>query len=126
MNGRPVLVVGSSAGDREVRDLLGTPRTLREFRRRAHVLLLWDPSAGDAEAASWRERRKTESQRWTWLQAETVVPAARPQDLAPGNYLISRWGKVIAVHPPGAWDMDRVEFDLLTFEAQDSCDACSP
>ena len=113
---------GSSTGDRAVNDLHGKPRDLREFRRRAHVVLLWDPSAGAAEHAAWRERRIAESQQWTWLQAETVVPAEPPQGLLPGTYLISRWGKVIAIHPPGPWDMSRIERDLLTFEAQDCCD----
>ena len=113
---------GTSTGDRAVTDLFGKPRDLREFRRRAHVVLLWDPAAGAAELAAWKQRRTEESQRWTWLQAETVVPAATPGDLAPGTYLISRWGKVLAIHPPGAWDMERIEKDLLTFEAQDCCD----
>jgi hypothetical protein len=113
---------GTSTGDRAVHDLSGKPRDLREFRRRAHVVLVWDPSAGAPEIASWKERRKSESQRWTWLQAEVVVPAPAPRELKPGTYLISRWGKVIAVHPPGPWDMERIEKDLLTFEAQDCCD----
>jgi hypothetical protein len=113
---------GSSTGDREVNDLHGKRRNLREFRRRAHVVLLWDPAAGPAELSDWRERRVAESQQWTWLQAEAVVPAEPPQGLSPGTYLISRWGKVIAVHPPGRWDMPRIERDLLTFEAQDCCD----
>lgn len=118
----PMLEEGTSAGDREVVDLSDRPRTLREFRRRAHVVLLWDPTAGEAELAAWKKRRAEESQMWTWLQAETVVPAAAPKDLAPGTYLISRWGRVIAIHPPGPWDMPRIEKDLLTFEAQDCCD----
>jgi hypothetical protein len=113
---------GSSAGDRAVNDLHGKLRDLREFRRRAHVVLLWDPGAGPAELAAWRERRVAESQQWTWLQAEAVVPAEPPQGLRPGTYLISRWGKVIAIHPPGSWDMTRIERDLLTWEAQDCCD----
>jgi len=113
---------GSATGDREVTDLQGRPRNLSEFRRRAHVVLLWDPSAGEAERAAWSERRKAESQRWTWLQAEAAVPVSPPPELAPGTYLISRWGKVIAIHPPGPWDMERIERDLLTFEAQDCCD----
>jgi hypothetical protein len=118
----PMLEEGASAGDREVKDLQGKPRNLREFRRRAHVVLLWDPTVGPAELAAWGERRKAESQQWTWLQAEAVVPAEPPQGLAPGTYLISRWGRVIAIHPPGPWDMPRIERDLLTFEAQDCCD----
>ena len=117
-----MLEEGSIAGDRAVTDLQGKSRDLRQFRRRSHVVLLWDPTAGADERAAWRERRKAESQRWTWLQAEAVVPAVPPAGVAPGTYLISRWGRVIAIHPPGPWDMDRIERDLLTFEAQDCCD----
>jgi len=116
-----MLQEGSRPLDLEVLDLQGNPRTLHSFRRRAHVVLLWDPSAGEAELAARRERRAAEGQRWTWLQAETVIPAAPPKDFDPGIYLISRWGRVIAVHPPGAWDLERIERDLLTFEARDSC-----
>ncbi|MBI3856579.1 MAG: hypothetical protein HY293_12905 [Planctomycetes bacterium] len=114
--------VGEKTGDRAVTDLFGKARDLRDLRRRSHVVLLWDPRAGAPELAAWRERRAAESQQWTWLQAETVVPALPPPDLAPGTYLISRWGHVIAIHPPGPWDMERIERDLLTFEAQDCCD----
>ena len=117
-----MLKEGEKTGDLAVTDLEGRARDLRDFRRRSHVVLLWDPAAGEAERRAWSERRKAESQRWTWLQAETVVPAAPPKDAAPGTYLISRWGQVIAVHPPGPWDLDRIERDLLTFEAQDCCD----
>jgi hypothetical protein len=116
-----MLEVGSKPLDLAVNDLEGRPRGLHSFRRRSHVVLLWDPAAGDAERAAWRERRIAEGQRWTWLQAEAVVPAEPPRDLAAGTYLVSRWGRVLAVHPPGPWDMDRIERDLLTFEAQDSC-----
>ena len=113
---------GAKTGDLAVNDLLGRARDLREFRRRTHVVLLWDPTAGPADLAAWRARREAESQRWTWLQAEAVVPVVPPTDTPPGNYLISRWGSVIAVHPAGAWDMERIEKDLLTFESQDCCD----
>jgi len=116
-----VLKLGEKTGDLPVIPLHGSTGDLRGFRRRSHVVLLWDPAATEADRAAWRERREAESQRWTWLQAEPVVPAAPPQDAAPGIYLVSRWGRVIAVHPPGPWDMDRIERDLLTFEAQDSC-----
>lgn len=119
---RSMLEEGASVGDRDVVDLHGRPRTLREFRRRTHVVLLWDPGARPNVRAEWRERRVAESQRWTWLQAEAVIPILPIEGAAPGTYLISRWGRVIAVHPPGPWDMERIERELLTFEAQDCCD----
>jgi len=117
-----MLTVGARPQDYPTTDLAGTPRGLHSFRRKTHVVLIVVPTATDAEKAAWRERRAAEAQRWTWLQAEALVPVGTPVDVDPGLYLISRWGQVIAVHPPGAWDMDRIERDLLTFESQDCCD----
>ena len=117
-----MLKLGEKTGDLPVIPLQGSKGDLRDFRRRSHVVLLWNPSAGEAELAAWRERRKSESQRWTWLQVEAAIPASPPKDAAPGTYLITRWGRVLAVYPPGPWDLERIERDLLTFEAQDCCD----
>ncbi|HEV3027948.1 MAG TPA: hypothetical protein VG457_10270 [Planctomycetota bacterium] len=113
---------GSRPLDHETIDLFGKARRLHEFRRKSHVVLIWDPAATPAQKAAWSERRRVEGQRWTWLQAEALIPRDALDGIEPGTYLISRWGQVIAVHPPGLWDMDRVERDLLTFESQDCCD----
>lgn len=113
---------GARPPDCAARDLFGNARRLHEFRRKAHVVLLWDPEATDAQREQWARKRAEEAQRWTWLQAEALVPAEPLRPVDPGIYLISRWGHVIAVHPAGAWDMDRIEEDLLTFESQDCCD----
>jgi hypothetical protein len=108
--------------DYECADLNGVPRRLHEFRRKTHVVLICNPEATPAQRALWKARRTAESQRWTWLQAEALVPLAPLPDTEPGIYLIARWGHVITMHPPGDWDMDRIEKDLLTFESQDCCD----
>ena len=112
---------GARPPDSAAVDLFGKARRLHEFRRKTHVILLWDPTATAAQREQWARKRTEEGQRWTWLQAEALVPAEPLSQVDPGTYLISRWGYVIAVHPPGGWDMDRVEKDLLTFESQDAC-----
>lgn len=117
-----MLSIGARPPDYDTSDLFGKTHKLHAFRRKSHVVLLWDPSATAEQRAHWAGRRREESQRWTWLQAEALVPASAPADVAPGTYLISRWGHVIAVHPPGSCDIDRIEKDLLTFESQDCCD----
>ena len=117
-----MLAPGSRPLDYATVDLSGNPRQLHQFRHKSHVVLLWDPSATAEQRAAWTARRAEEAQRWTWIQAETLVPTVDLGDVAPGNYLVNRWGNVIAVHPPGLWDMDRIEKDLLTFESQDCCD----
>jgi hypothetical protein len=114
--------VGARPLDCETTDLFGKAHRLHEFRRKSHVVLIWDPGATLREKAAWTQKRGLEAQRWTWLQAEVLVPDSDLGKVDPGTYLISRWGNVIAVHPPGIWDMDRVERDLLTFESQDCCD----
>jgi hypothetical protein len=113
---------GERPPDAGTTDLLGKPHRLHDFRRKAHVVLLWDPRATAEQRARWKDRRVAEAQRWTWLQAEALVPTTELPGSEPGIYLISRWGHVLAVHPPGDWDMERIERDLLTFEAQDCCD----
>jgi hypothetical protein len=105
--------------DRDVLDLQGRPRRLKEFRRRSHVLLYWNP-AGDAEA--WAKAREAESQRWTWLQTALVRPAAPPEDVPPGIHLISRWGDLVESFPPIPWSTDRLEEEILRFEDRDCCD----
>jgi hypothetical protein len=117
-----MLTVGARPQDYPTADLAGTPRALHSFRRKTHVLLVVVPAATEAEKAAWRDRRAAEAQRWTWLQAEALVPVEPLAGVDPGLYLISRWGYVLAIHPPGLWDMDRIERDLLTFESQDCCD----
>lgn len=116
------MLSGERPRDFETTDLFGKPHRLHDFRRKVHVVLLCVPAAGPDHRARWKERRAAEAQRWTWLQAEALLPTAGLADIEPGIYLISRWGHVLAVHPPGDWDMDRIERDLLTFEAQDCCD----
>lgn len=112
---------GSTPGDLDVLDLDGRSRNLRDFRRRTHVVLLWVPSATPEEHKAWRGRRSEESQRWNWIGAEPVLPGHPLPQVSPGIYLISRWGRVIGIHPPGPWDLERIEHELLIFEARDSC-----
>lgn len=117
-----MLKVGDRPPDYPTTDLFGKPLALHGLRRKTHAVLLVQPGAGAAEKAAWKEKRAAEAQRWTWLQAEALLPVEPLAGVDPGLYLISRWGHVIAVHPPGLWDMDRIEKDLLTFESQDCCD----
>jgi len=116
-----MLKPGDRPSDYACADLNGVARKLHEFRRKTHIVLIWNPEATPAQRELWKSRRAAESQRWTWLQAEALTPASAI-DTEPGTYLINRWGNVVTMYPPGDWDMDRIEKDLLTFESQDCCD----
>ena len=105
--------------DRDVLDLRGQPRRLKEFRRRKHVVLYIDPAA-DVEA--WTRAREAEAQRWMWLEAELMRPAGPMEDVGPGIHLISRWGELVASLPASPWDTDRLEEEILRVEARDCCD----
>jgi hypothetical protein len=108
--------------DVDVTDLRGTSRRLKEFRRRTHVLLIWDPGADDARRAAWRDLRAEQDRRWIWLAAEVAVATSAPGTLPPGMHLVSRWGGLVKSWPPGIWDLEAVEQELLTWEARDGCD----
>ena len=101
--------------DRDVVDLRGRPRRLKEFRRRSHVIVYRDPAA-DVEA--WRRERRAEAGRWVWLQAELVTA----EDVEPGIHFVSRWGELVASFPPAPWDGDRLEEEILRFDDRDCCD----
>jgi hypothetical protein len=105
--------------DRDVLDLEGRPRRLKEFRRRSHVLLYVDPTA---DVPAWTAARKAEAQRWIWLQAALARPAEPPADLPPGIHFINRWGELVASFPPSPWDSARLEEEILRFDDRDCCD----
>jgi hypothetical protein len=113
---------GTRARDIFVVDSAGRNTSLARFRRQAHVLLVYEPAGAPDRWGILRRRLAAESQRWTWLQTVFVRPADPPAGLAPGAYLISRWGDVIETYPPDGWTLDRIEKDVLYFEAQDCCD----
>ena len=109
---------GAKTPDLAVMDLTGRERRLHELRRRSHALLLCDPAGEQWDR--WRERIAAESARWTWLELQFLRPMDPPA-VAAGTYLINRWGYVIEHYPEDGWDFDRIEKDLLVFEAQNCC-----
>lgn len=117
-----MLKKGARAGDIPVTDAAGVETSLAQFRRRGHVVLVYEPAGAADRWAILRRKLTQEAQRWTWLQATFVRPIHPPERLKPGAYLISRWGDVIETYPPDGWNLDQIEKDILTFEAQDCCD----
>ncbi len=104
--------------DRDVLDLEGRPRRLKDFRRRSHVLIFRDPAA---DLAAWRRDRLAEKNRWIWLQAELVTA----EDVEPGIHFVSRWGDLVQVFPPSPWDSARLEEEILRWDDRDCCDLTS-
>jgi hypothetical protein len=117
-----MLKKGARAGDIPVVDAAGVETSLAQFRRRGHVVLVHEAFGAADRWAILRKRVAQEGQRWTWLQATFVRPVHPPESLEPGAYLVSRWGDVIETYPPDGWSLDRLEKDILYFEAQDCCD----
>jgi hypothetical protein len=109
---------GAPVPDMPVFDLSGQGKRLSGFRRKEHVILVneapdrWEKLRGEADA---------DRQRWTWLKVAFVRPADGSK-LAPGTYVVSRWGNFLEFYATGAWDFDKIEKDLLYFEASDCCD----
>ena len=79
----------------------------------------------DALRATWRDRRAEEDRRWIFLQAEVVTSRSEPAGLGPGLHLVTRWGDLLRSWPPGPWDIEAVERELLGWEDRDGCDLCA-
>lgn len=101
--------------DRDVRDLAGRPRRLKDFRRRSHVLIYRDPAA-DLEA--WTRARLADRDRWIWLQTELVTA----EEVEPGIHFVNRWGELVQSFPPSPWDSGRLEDEILRFDDRDCRD----
>jgi hypothetical protein len=116
MSAMPRFEKGATMPEMSVTNLDGVPARLHDFRRKKHVVLVNEADSPE----KLRAAVAADSQRWTWLQAVFVRPAA--DGLVPGIYVISRWGKLLEHYAPGTSSFDKIEKDILYFEAQDCCE----
>jgi hypothetical protein len=112
---------GKSMPAVSVTDFSGRRGELSDYKRKRHVVLIHEPGVAPEQWTAWQSAVAADGQRWTWLQAVFARPSM-PTDLVAGAYVVSRWGNLVEFYASGAWDFDKIEKDLLYFEAQDCCD----
>lgn len=99
--------------DIHVTALSGERFHLWDFRQKVHLLLLVGDAAGGA-AATLAEKQKIID----WLNLKVIACAPPPPDFGPGAHLIDRYGRYITLFPIDATLGDRVEKELVYYEAR--------
>jgi hypothetical protein len=99
--------------DIEIEDLTGKKYRLWDFRQKTHVLVLFGDGAAAAEIA-FAEKKKT----MEWLGLRVIACGAPPAGFEPGATAIDRYGRVIGAWPFDVTLADRVEKELVYYEAR--------
>jgi hypothetical protein len=99
-------------------DLEGKAHDLWEYRQKSHVLLLYDPHASAATLHHWTQAVQTDQKQWDWLNTKVIIVKKAPKEVAPGAYVVDRYGLFWNYFSPGHWTFDDLEKDLLYYEAR--------
>jgi len=101
-----------------VKDLEGTTHELSDYRQKSHLLLLYDPQAAFETVTRWQQAIQADKRQWDWLQTKIIIIDKAPEELAPGAYIIDRYGMFWNYFSPGHWTFDDLEKDLVYYEAR--------
>lgn len=99
--------------DIAITDLAGQIHRLWEFRQKTHLLILFGEGAdraGDALA----EKKKI----MDWLGLRVIACGAPPDGFSAGAVAIDRFGRLMETYPLTDDLADRVEKDLIYYEAR--------
>ena len=99
--------------DIEVRALDGQRVRLWDFRQKTHLLLLVGANAATAMAALDARKKIMD-----WLNLRAIACAEFPDGFTEGAHLIDRYGRYVTVFPLDETLSDRVEKELVYYEAR--------
>jgi len=102
----------------QVKDLEGVAHDLWSYRQKSHLLLLFDPNASKETVKRWKSAIQADQRQWDWLQAKIILIDKAPKELAPGAYVVDRYGMFWNYFSPGHWTFDDLEKDLVYYEAR--------
>src|SRR5688572_14975215 len=101
-----------------VKDMEGNDHDLWDYRQKSHVVVLYDPKAPKETIGHWQKAIVADRQQWDWLNAKVLIVKEVPTDVAPGVYVVDRYGMFWNYFSPDAWSFDDLERDLMYYEAR--------
>jgi hypothetical protein len=113
-----MLEKGKRVPDWKITDIDGNVHALWDYRQKSHLLLLFDPQASADTVLRWQKAIVADRQQWDWLQTKILIVAKAPEGMAPGAYVIDRYGMFWNYFSPGHWTFDDLEKDLVYYEAR--------
>lgn len=99
--------------DIEISDLSGQKFRLWDFRQKTHLLLLFGEGAAAAEAALAQKKKLMD-----WLGLRVIASGPPPDGFPSGATAVDRYGRLIASYPFDEALADRVEKELVYYEAR--------
>jgi hypothetical protein len=102
----------------QVKDVAGIAHDLWDYRQKAHLLLLYDPEAEAETYGRWQKAIEADRKQWDWLNTKVIIIDRAPKEMAPGAYVVDRYGMFWNYFSPGHWTFDDLEKDLVYYEAQ--------
>ena len=100
-----------------VKDVEGKSHDLWDYRQKSHLLLLSDPEASKDTLERWQKAMQADHKQWEWLNAKVIIVNRAPKEMAPGAYVVDRYGMFLNYFSPGHWTFDDLERDLVYYEA---------
>lgn len=102
-----------SVQDREKED-----HTLWDYRQKTHVVLVYEPEADAQTHERWTSAIRADRKQWEWLNVYFLFAKKGPSEMAPGTYLIDRFGMLQNYYAPGTWTFETLERDWIYYEAR--------
>lgn len=113
-----MLTQGTRIPDWQVQDNSGKTHDLSDFRQKSHILILFDPAASQETLACWQKAVQADQKQWDWLNTKVLIVTKAPKEMAPGAYIVDRYGIFWTYYSPGHWTFDELEKDLVYYEAR--------
>lgn len=102
----------------KVKDADGRSHDLWDYRQKAHVVLLHLPKATKEMTDHWKKAIQADQKQWDWLNAKVLIARHAPPEVAPGAYVIDRYGLFWNYFSPDQWSFEDIERDLVYYEAR--------
>ena len=100
-----------------VKDHAGQKHALWDYRQKSHVALIHAPEADRQTIKRWLTAIEADRKQWDWLNVKILIAAEVPRGLAPGAYVIDRFGIFLNTFPSNHWNFDDLEREFLYYEA---------
>jgi hypothetical protein len=113
-----ILEKGNRIPNWEIKEESGETHALWDYRQKSHLVLLFEPAATAETRQRWRAAVQADQKQWDWLNTKVFIVQQAPPEMAPGAYVIDRYGMFWNYFSPDHWSFDDLERDLVYYEAR--------
>lgn len=101
-----------------LQDHAGDTHALWDYRQKTHLVLIYDPTATLETSNRWRSAIELDRKQWDWLNAKILIIKKAPDEMAPGVYIVDRYGLFMTYFSLERWSFDELEKEFVYYEAK--------